>query len=75
VIGTIAYLFIGINSYYFQFRKAGKSDAESREAAKKIGQEIFPSGNVKDSLINSARTKNTWALVALYFTTSEDLLH
>jgi NNP family nitrate/nitrite transporter-like MFS transporter len=69
VTGTIAYAFIGTNTYYFQFRKSGKSDAESREEAKKLGQEIFPSGNVRSSLINSAKTKNTWALVALYFTT------
>jgi NNP family nitrate/nitrite transporter-like MFS transporter len=69
VLGTAAYAVIGTNTYYFQFLKAGKSDSESREAAKKLGQEVFPSGNVKDSLLNSARTKNTWALVALYFTT------
>ncbi len=30
---------------------------------------MFPAGNVKESLLNSARVKNTWALVALYFTT------
>ena len=69
ITGTIAYALIGTNSYYFQFRKTGRSDAESREAARKLGQEVFPSGNVKDSLLNSARIKNTWALVALYFTT------
>ena len=69
VIGTIAYAFIGTNTYYFQFRKAGKSDAESRVEARNLGQEVFPAGNVRDSLINSARTKNTWSLVALYFTT------
>jgi len=69
VFGTITYAVIGTNSFYFQFRKAGRSDAESREEASKLGQEIFPSGNVKDSLIHSAKTKNTWALVALYFTT------
>ena len=69
VAGTIAYFFIGTNTYYFQFRKAGKSDEESREAARKLGQEVFPAGNVKDSLMNSARNKSTWSLVALYFTT------
>jgi MFS transporter, NNP family, nitrate/nitrite transporter len=69
VTGTIAYAFIGTNSYYFQYRKAGRSDSESREEARKLGQEVFPSGNVRDSLVNSAKTRNTWALVALYFTT------
>ncbi len=67
--GTIAYFFIGTNSSYFQFRKAGKSDSESREQAKNLGQELFPTGNVKQSLLASAKSKNTWRLVALYFTT------
>ncbi len=69
LIGTIIYAFIGQNTYYFQFKKAGKPDAESRTLAMELGQEMFPAGNVKDSLINSAKVKNTWALVALYFTT------
>lgn len=69
VIGTIAYAIVGTNTYYFQFRKSGKSDQESREAARALGQEVFPSGNVKESLMNSLRNKNTWVLVALYFTT------
>jgi len=69
VIGTIVYAFVGQNTYYFQFRKAGKTDKESRRMATELGQEMFPSGNVKDSLINSAKVRNTWALVALYFTT------
>ena len=67
--GTIVYAFIGINSYYFQFRKAGKSETESIAEARKLGQELFPSYNVRKSLISSAKTKNTWKLVALYFTT------
>ena len=67
--GTIIYIFIGTNSYYFQFRKAGKSEAESVTEAKKLGQELFPSCNVRESLIISAKTKYTWKLVALYFTT------
>lgn len=69
LIGTILYGLIGVNTYYFQYRKAGFSDADAKEEAKKHGQEIFPSGSVKDSLVNSAKIKNTWALVVLYFTT------
>ena len=68
LLGTVLYGFLGINSPYFQFRKAGFSDHHARTEAKKHGQEMFPSGSVKDSLINSAKIKNTWALVALYFT-------
>jgi len=69
LLGTILYGIIGQNSYYFQFRKAGFSDDESKSKAREHGQELFPSGGVKESLLNSARTANTWALVILYFTT------
>ncbi|SDC35449.1 MFS transporter, NNP family, nitrate/nitrite transporter [Williamwhitmania taraxaci] len=69
VLGTITYAFIGKNAYYFQYLKLGKTQAESLELSFARGQENFPAGNVKDSLINSAKVKNTWALVALYFTT------
>lgn len=68
VLGTVLYGILGINSPYFQFRKAGFSDHHARTEAKKHGQEMFPSGSVRDSLINSAKIRNTWALVALYFT-------
>lgn len=67
--GTVIYAVIGTNSYYFQFRKSGKSETESAAEARKMGQELFPSSNVRESLIRSAKTKNTWKLVALYFTT------
>lgn len=69
LIGTILYGLIGVNAYYFQFRKSGLSDEEAKSKARERGQELFPSGSVRDSLVNSARITNTWALVALYFTT------
>ena len=69
LLGTILYGLVGVNAYYFQFRKAGLSDEEAKEKAQRHGQEIFPTGGIKDSLVNSTKIKNTWALVALYFTT------
>ncbi|MCW0482291.1 MFS transporter [Gaoshiqia sediminis] len=69
LLGTILYGIIGVNAYYFQYRKAGLSDQEAKAKASQNGQEIFPTGGVKDSLVNSAKIKNTWALVVLYFTT------
>ncbi len=69
LIGTVLYGIIGIDAYYFQYKRAGLSDEEAREKASQKGQEIFPTGGVKDSLVNSAKVRNTWALVALYFTT------
>lgn len=69
LIGTIIFFFIGENAYYFQFKKQGLSNEEAKIKSQELGQELFPTGTVKDSLINSAKIKNTWALVALYFTT------
>lgn len=69
LLGTILYGVIAVDAYYFQHRKNGLSKAEAKEKAREKGQEIFPTGGVKDSLLNSAKIKNTWALVVLYFTT------
>lgn len=69
LLGTILYGIIGVNAYYFQYRKKGLTADEAKSKAREKGQEIFPTGSVKDSLINSAKIKNTWALVVLYFTT------
>ncbi|MDZ7777860.1 MAG: MFS transporter [Bacteroidales bacterium] len=69
LIGTVIFGLIGYNADYFQYRKAGYSREEAKQHSKAKGQEIFPSGGVKDSLKNSAKIKNTWALVVLYFTT------
>ncbi|MCF8224738.1 MAG: MFS transporter [Bacteroidales bacterium] len=67
--GTILYGLIGVNAPYFQYRKEGLPDEQARTRSLEKGQELFPSGSVKDSLLNSAKVSNTWTLVALYFTT------
>ncbi len=69
VLGTGMYYLWGRNSPYFQFQEQGKTPAEARKLAAKEGQEIFPAGSLKDSLLLSARVWKTWVLVALYFTT------
>lgn len=69
LLGTVLYGIIGVNSYYFQYRRAGSSNDEARAKADSHGQEIFPSGGMKASLLTSARIPGTWALVILYFTT------
>lgn len=68
VLGTIGYYFTGLNAPYFQLRQQGLDPEAARREAAKVGQEIFPSGNIKDSLLFSARVWKTWALVAIYFT-------
>ncbi|NLA48530.1 MAG: MFS transporter, partial [Bacteroidales bacterium] len=69
ILGIILYAAVAENSYYFQFRKAGLTVDRAKAEAQELGQEIFPSGGVKESLVSSAKIMNTWALVVLYFTT------
>lgn len=65
----ILYLLIGQNAPYFQLRRQGASDAEARELAAQKGQELFPAGTAKQSLVTTAKYWQTWILVAIYFTT------
>jgi NNP family nitrate/nitrite transporter-like MFS transporter len=67
VAGTVLYYFTGINAPYFQLRAQGLSSEQARQAAAKAGQEIFPAGNIKESLFLSAKVWKTWAFVAIYF--------
>ncbi|MGE5284433.1 MAG: MFS transporter [Actinomycetota bacterium] len=69
LVGTVAYAIIGRNAWYFQMIALGAPAGEAKSASALRGQEIFPSGNLVDSLILSARNRKTWALVAIYFTT------
>ncbi|MCB2353162.1 MFS transporter [Clostridium estertheticum] len=70
ILGTIAYCIIGKNAWYFQLIKAGvKKDEAKKIASTKYGQELFPNNKISESLMISARTWKTWALVAVYFTT------
>ncbi len=69
VVGTGLYYYMGRNAWYFQLLEQGVPPEQAREEAKKAGQEIFPAGSTKDSLVISARVWKTWALVAIYFTT------
>jgi MFS transporter, NNP family, nitrate/nitrite transporter len=70
IVGTIAYSIIGKNAWYFQLTKAGVEKDEARKiASTKYGQELFPNNKVSESLMISAKTWKTWALVVVYFTT------
>ncbi len=69
IIGTVLFLMIGANAYYFQFIQKGISREEAIVRAKELGQEIFPTGSVMDSLKKSAAKLRTWGLVIIYFTT------
>ena len=67
--GLVLYFMLGRNSPYFQLLEQGSAPEEARRLARAHGQELFPSGNLKESLLVSARIWKTWALVAIYFTT------
>ncbi len=69
LLGTLLYQFTGMNAYFFQIRKQGKTIEEAKKLAQELGQEIFPKGNAKESLVNAARIWKTWLLVVIYFTT------
>jgi NNP family nitrate/nitrite transporter-like MFS transporter len=50
-------------------REQGSPPEEARLQARAYGQELFPAGNLKESLHASARAWKTWAMVSIYFTT------
>lgn len=70
IVGTIAYSIIGKNAWYFQLIDAGVEKNEARKiASTKYGQELFPNNKVSESLMISAKSWKTWALVLIYFAT------
>jgi NNP family nitrate/nitrite transporter-like MFS transporter len=69
VAGTLLYALFGRNAWYFQLLDAGLSRDDAKIEARALGQELFPAGTTVDSLRISASAWQTWALVAVYFTT------
>lgn len=70
IIGTIFYCAIGKNAWYFQLINQGVKKEEAKKiASTQYGQELFPNNKVSESLMISAKTWKTWALVLIYFTT------
>jgi NNP family nitrate/nitrite transporter-like MFS transporter len=70
LIGIGAYAFLGRNPPSFQLERSGLARADAIAAARRDhGQELFPKGNVRQVLMDSAKVWQTWALVFVYFTT------
>ena len=67
--GVLIYQWSGLNAYFFQLREKGISVEEALNRAARLGQEIFPKGGARQSLVTAARNWRTWMLVAIYFTT------
>lgn len=66
LLGTIAYVVIAVDPYYFQFKSLGDSPDRARTRAKERGQELFPT-NETTSLHRAVTLSSSWILVALYF--------
>lgn len=68
LVGTVIYISLSHNAWYFQLLKAGASPAEAREVAEKqYGQELFPAKSLVESLMVSAKVWKIWVLVFIYF--------
>jgi MFS transporter, NNP family, nitrate/nitrite transporter len=68
VCGATIYFITGRNAWYFQLQEQGLPAEAAYHLARQQGQQIFPAGSLKDSLMKSARLWKIWALVAIYFT-------
>lgn len=68
-LGTLLYAWLGQNAWYFQLRDRGAAVEEAQRQARTLGQELFPAGSTIQTLKISAGIWQTWALVAIYFTT------
>lgn len=70
IVGTVIYIKIGQNAWYFQLVDKGINKDEAKEiASQEYGQELFPKGKASETLLISAKSWKTWALVFIYFTT------
>lgn len=69
IFGLVVYAVLSCNAYYFQYRKKGFDEEQSKKMATEDGQELFPTGNLKKSLLISAKIPETWILVIDYFVT------
>ncbi len=66
-IGAILYVILGNNAPYFQFIKKGEDAAQAKSKSIELGADMFPSGSMKKSLVDSMKVRETWFLVVIYF--------
>lgn len=71
LLGTVLYMWLGQNAPYFQFVRRGETPQNARAEASEppANETLFPKGDVKQSLVSSAKVPATWVLTALYFAT------
>lgn len=66
LLATVAYAVFAVDSFYFQLRRDGIDEDTAIEVARRLGQDVLPSGSAWHSLKASAKNRKTWLLVALY---------
>lgn len=66
VLATVLYALYAVDAYYFQLVARGTAPSEAKTISRTLGQELFPSGGARASLVASARNPRTWILVFLY---------
>jgi NNP family nitrate/nitrite transporter-like MFS transporter len=70
VIGTMTYVILGTDAWYFQLRSQGASAEQARSAASRLyEQTFFPRGGAIEGLGVAASCWKTWMLVLVYFAT------
>ncbi len=67
--GTVVFVITDRDAWYFQLLRAGVNPAKAAEKAKSAGQEEFPKGRMKESILTAAKNGRCWALTAVYFST------
>jgi NNP family nitrate/nitrite transporter-like MFS transporter len=70
IFGSIIYYQIGLDGCYFQLLRQGiKKDEAINISVVECQRDVFPENSLYESLIYSAKSWRTWALVFVYFTT------
>lgn len=67
IIGVASYFVLNQNAWYFQYLNAGNTVDKAKELAKSAGQELFPGGGIKETLLISAKVWQVWVMVFVYF--------
>ena len=69
LFGTAVFIIIDRDALYFRLLRLGASQRDAREKAINAGQEEFPRGRLKESVMIAAKNGKCWALTAIYFST------
>ncbi|MFP8951652.1 MFS transporter [Natrialbaceae archaeon A-arb3/5] len=67
LVGTLVFLVFAVDSPYFQYRKRGLAEDEAKSKAEANGQELFPSGDARESIRTAASLRRSWILTAMFF--------